>query len=183
MNGGLLRNRDEKGFSLTELLTVMLILSTLMAIGFFSYTSMSDRYSIEKQMKQMHMDLTNARLRAMQRNRAHFVTFTSTQYTVYEDTSPWPDGDGLLSVATDSLVLQQSLAPRFPVALLPGSPNQWSAAAPLKFTPQGMVDTAVTSTGTVRVPVEMNGEYDCIVISEIKNTLGKWDGTSQCIAK
>ncbi len=182
MNGGLLRNGDEKGFSIVELLVVILILSTLLGIAFFSYTNMRDRYTIEKQMKEMQMDLTSARLRAMQRNRVHFVKFTSSppQYSIYEDTDPSPDGNAQLDSTKDTLFLTKSLSSSFPIAF----PAAWSSdPSALSFTPRGMVDTAVTNTGTVRVTVEKNGEYDCIVISEIKNTLGKWDGTSQCIAR
>ncbi len=186
MNGDLVRNRDEKGFSIIELLVVMLIISTLLGIGFFSFRSMNDRYTIERQMKEMHMDLMNARLRAMQRNRIHFVKFTSSppsppQYAIYEDTDPSPDGDAQLDTTKDTLFLTKSLSPNFPVAF----PAAWSSnSTALLFTPRGVVDTLATSTGTVRVTVEKNGEYDCIVISEMKNTLGKWDATSsQCIAK
>lgn len=172
---------NEKGFTLPEILMIVAIIGILLGIGFFSFRGMMDRYNIEKQMKEMYVDLMSARIRAMQRNRIHFVTFTSAQYAVYEDTSPAPDGDGLFSAATDSLILQKSLMPNFPVARSP-DPNQWSALSPLHFNAKGLLDTSVTTTGTVRVTVEANGEYDCIAMSEVRNALGKWDGT-QCKAK
>jgi hypothetical protein len=112
------------------------------------------------------------------------VTFTATQYAVYEDTSPAPDGDGLFNAATDSLIMQKSLMQNFPIARSP-NPGQWSNASPtspLQFNAKGLLDTSVTTTGTVRVTVEKNGEYDCIAILETRNALGKWDGT-QCKAK
>jgi len=172
---------NEKGFTLPEILMIIAIIGILLGIGFFSFRGMMDRYNVEKQMKEMYVDLMSARIRAMQRNRIHFVTFTSTQYTVYEDTSPAPDGDGLFSAGTDSLILQKSLMPNFPVARSP-DPNQWSALSPLRFNAKGLLDTSVTTTGTVRVAVEKNGEYDCIAISEVRNALGKWDGI-QCKAR
>jgi prepilin-type N-terminal cleavage/methylation domain-containing protein len=170
---------NDKGFTLPEILIVIAIISILLGIGFTAYRDMMDRYNVEKQMKEMYVDLMSARIRAMQRNRIHFMTFTSTQYAVYEDTGPAPDGDGLLTVATDSLVMQKSLMPNFPITY----PAAWDInASLLQFNAKGLLDTSVTTTGTVRVTVEKNGEYDCIAISEIRNALGKWDGT-QCKAK
>jgi prepilin-type N-terminal cleavage/methylation domain-containing protein len=170
---------NDKGFTLPEILMVVAILGILFVIGFLSYRGMMDRYNVEKQMKEMYVDLMSARIRAMQRNRIHFVTFTSTQYTVYEDTSPAPDGDGALTIGSDTQIMQKSLMTNFPITY----PADWNNSAKLlQFTSKGLLDTSVTTTGTVRVAVEKNGEYDCIAISETRNALGKWDGT-QCRAK
>ncbi len=178
-NVSMLRMPNEKGVTIIELLVVILILLSLLGLASLSYTSMRDRYSAEKQMKEMYIDLTSARLRAMQRNRIHFVLFTATQYSIYEDTDPRPDGNAQLDTANDTLFMTKSLVSKYSVIF----PAVWSSTpSALMFTPRGMVDTSVTSTGTVRVAVEMNGEYDCITISEIKDTLGKWDGT-QCNAR
>jgi len=171
---------NDKGFTLTELIVVVAILGILLGMGLLSYRGMMDRYNIEKQMKEMHVDLMNARLRAMQRNRIHFVTFTSTQYAVYEDTSPTPDGNTFFEIANDSLIMQKSLTPKYSITLSPVS-TQWSAAtpsSPLQFNGRGLLDTSATTTGTVRVTLQADGEYDCIAISEVRNALGKWDGTN-----
>jgi prepilin-type N-terminal cleavage/methylation domain-containing protein len=175
---------NDKGFTLPEILSVVAILGVLFGIGFIAYRGMMDRYNVETQMKEMYVDLMSARIRALQRNRIHFVTFTSTRYTAYEDTSPVPDGDGTLTIGADTQVLQKNLMSKFPITLLPNTTQWTTALSPLLFNTKGIATlvTNETTTGTVRVTVEANGEYDCIAISETRNSLGKWDGT-QCKAR
>lgn len=172
---------DEKGFSLNEIIITVALFGILVGIGFYSYQSISDRMNVEKNMKELYVDLMNARIRAMQRSRTHFVLFTAapTQYAIYEDTDPEPDGDTALDTTKDTLLMRKNLGWKFTVAY----PAAWSSApTALQFSSRGLLDTAVTSTGTFRVTEELNGEYDCIIISEMKNNLGKWDGT-HCQAK
>ena len=176
--------RDRRGFTVVELFIVLAIISTLLGLGMFSYNKIRDRLDAERQMKEMFTDLMNARVRAMQRNRTHFVVFTASQYTIYEDTSPEPDGDGTLTIGADEQFQQKNLHPKFPVTW----PVEWTPASPLRFDGKGIVPTDPTDgvggdpPWTVRLSTATSGEYDCIKISEIKITLGKWDGTT-CLAR
>jgi prepilin-type N-terminal cleavage/methylation domain-containing protein len=175
--------KDDKGFSLNELIITMSLFGILVGMGLYSYQSINDRLNVEKDLKEMYVDLMNARIKAIQRNRLHFVLFTASpaQYAIYEDTDPAPDGDTQLDIAKDTRIMQKYLVSKFTVSY----PDTWNYAyTALRFTSRGLLDTSVTSAGTFRVTRELNGEYDCIIISDLKNNVGKWDvTTSSCKAK
>jgi len=169
--------KGEWGFTLIEMLIVIGVMAILIGIGALSYTNMQQRYNVERQVKQMYTELMNARLRAVQRDRMHFVTFptlTSTSYSVYEDGPP-PDGDGLFTTATDSLVSQNVLLASYSAVLSNASLTL------VQFTSKGLL-SASTPTGYIRITPTAGGEYDCVFIDQIKTGMGQWNGV-QCIIK
>jgi prepilin-type N-terminal cleavage/methylation domain-containing protein len=92
---------QDKGITLIELVIVISIIGILtIALG-FEFKGWVDKYRVEVQINELYADLMNARARAMQRNRTHFVSLTQTEYTVQEDIDPWPNGDSCLT-ALDS---------------------------------------------------------------------------------
>jgi prepilin-type N-terminal cleavage/methylation domain-containing protein len=162
------------GYSLTELVVVIAILGTLLGIAGISGKTWLGRYRVEAQTKEMFTDLMNARVSALQRNRMHFVNFAGTQYTIYEDTNPGPDGDGQFQ-AGDTLVLQKST--QFPIVYALGGPAGFS------FDKNGLVSlTAPTTAGTLHFDSGADSEYDCITLSTTRILMGKWSG-GDCVAQ
>ncbi len=161
----------QEGFTLFEVLIVMVIMGILMGIGALSFRGMQQRYTVERQVKQMYTDLMNARLRAVQRDRMQFVAFpTSTGYSVYEE----PDGgNGVFSSATDSLVSTNALQTSYSIVSVP-------AITLMTFSTKGLLDP--TQAGTILITPTAGGEYDCISIDQIKTGMGQWNGT-QCVIK
>ena len=78
------------GFSLIELLVVIIILGIVASLGTVSFTGWIRKHDLESQVKEMYTDLMNARLTAMHQNRSHFISLSANQITASEDT----DGDG-----------------------------------------------------------------------------------------
>ena len=166
----------QKGMTLFEVLVVMVIMGLLMGIAMLSFHNMQQRYNVEQQVKQLYSDVMNSRVRAVQRDRMQFVTFsgpTNTSYSVYEDGPP-PDGNGLFSAATDSLVGTYNLLPTYSAVL--SNPSMTL----LQFSAQGLLVSP--PPGTITITPSAGGEYDCIFVDQIKTGMGQWNGT-QCIVK
>jgi prepilin-type N-terminal cleavage/methylation domain-containing protein len=173
--------KNKNGFSLTELIIVVAIMSILLGIAGISGKAWLDRYRVESQMKTMFTDLVNARLSAMNQSRTYFVVFSpsaaaATQYTIYEDRDPADmanpaelDGDRVLQIATDSVMKQTTINPVYSVT---------SDADEIVINARGEVPGAVAPQ-TIRVIRSFGSSYDCIVVSLTTTRMGAWDG-SEC---
>jgi prepilin-type N-terminal cleavage/methylation domain-containing protein len=159
----------KQGFTIIELIVVMLIMGVLMTMAMISYQSIQQRYQVEQKVKQMYSDLMNTRIRAMQRSRDHFVTLaTGTNlYRIYEDTITPPDGNGQLD-AGDALLSTQSIAP-FTLVL------STATLTLVQFNSKGLVSG---TTGWVQINSTASGEYDCVKIEQIKTAMGKINGAN-----
>jgi type IV fimbrial biogenesis protein FimT len=166
--------RDEKGFTLIEVLITMAILGILLGIAAISARDWLERYRVEGQTKQMYTDLMNARVSAMQRNRVFFVTLGANQYAVCEDTFPSPDGNGSLDpgAGQDRIVMQKT--------------TQYTlnfSEANFNFAQNGLVSwSSGTSSGTIWVTSTASPASDCIAMAATRILMGKMNG-SNCIAQ
>ena len=157
------------GYSIIELIVVIGILSILLAIATFSGHEWLERYRVEGQTKELYADLMNARVSALQRNRVFFVTLAANQYTVYEDTSPSPDGNGTLETGAgqDRLVMQKAV--RYAL-----SSNIDIATTRVAFSATGL---ASPNNTTIWFTATSNPASDCIVLATTRILMGKMNGT------
>lgn len=169
--------KNNSGFSLLELVVAMTIISILLGMAAISGRSWLNKYRVESQTKQLYTDLVNARVQAMQRNRTFFVVMAATQYSIYEDTRPAPDGDGALQTANDARIFQTNLNANYALTIQP-----IVVANSINFDPKGV---AYVPTGnppnlpqTIYVTARFNAAYDCIVIEPIRITMGAWNGAN-----
>ena len=177
------RARDgERGMTMVEVMIVVAIIGLLYVVLSNSYQGWSEKYRVETSVKEMFADLMDARGRAMLQNRAHFVGLTpgaTPRYLVYDDTSPAPDGNGLMDV-NDTLV--RNVAVRYPVTVNP------AGTAMLKFTRDGML---VTNTGFnpgvqvyIRLTSPVAADYDCINLGPTRVKMGRFnEATNACVER
>jgi prepilin-type N-terminal cleavage/methylation domain-containing protein len=167
--------KNNRGFSILELLVVMVIISVLLGIAAISGSTWLNQYRVESQTKQLYTDLMNARVQAMQKNRTFFVVMAATQYTIYEDTNPGPDGDGVLQPVNDTRILQTNLNANYALTI-----PAVVAANSINFDPKGVAYVTPGSPSnlpqTIYVTARFNAANDCILIEPIRITMGAWNG-------
>lgn len=174
----------DSGVTLIELIVVVTIIAVLVLVGGIEFVGWQANYRIESQGKEMYADIMNARSRAMQRNRMHFIVVTADNYQTYEDTNE----NGVLNIGTDV--------------------NWWPNPKPFNYPSlqagqiiidtRGLVSTNPPPPANVEAYIRFNydttkfrPDYDCIslgatgtaagVIPGTRINMGKWDG-AVCVA-
>ncbi len=160
---------SKSGFTLIELIVIVGLILTLLAISALSFNRYSVKYNVEREIRQLYANLMDARMRAMQQKRQYLVVLASGSYTIYLDN----DEDGAVD-PTDTVVtdLSQDKLP-YPIAwgLAGGTDNFY-------FNSWGLVNI----NGNIRISTSTDAEYDCINLRKTRINLGKWNGSS-CINK
>jgi prepilin-type N-terminal cleavage/methylation domain-containing protein len=167
---------NNRGVTLIELLIVISVIVILIVALGMSFQGWIGKYRVESQVKEMYIDFMNARARAMERNRVHFVTGTSTTYSVYEDTSPGPDGNAALETGSDALLRTFPKTVQYPIV--------WTeVGTEIDFNRNGMIDLADPETegatsGSIFLTTTNDADSDCLNISPTKIYMGKKNATT-----
>ncbi|UCH82363.1 MAG: prepilin-type N-terminal cleavage/methylation domain-containing protein [Nitrospiraceae bacterium] len=173
----------DKGISLVELLIVITIINIIAISTAFSFRGWMGKYKIESQIKDLYVELMDARLSAIENKRTHFVRLQdATSYTFYEDDSNGavkvPDGDGVLQ--TGSGASADTELPSFPKDVeYDFDWNNSSIAMPVDFSFNTRGISSVQAVISTYLDRDSDGEqdaipdYDCISIRATRINLGK----------
>jgi prepilin-type N-terminal cleavage/methylation domain-containing protein len=174
------------GFTLIELLVVTAIIGILVVVTGFEFTGWMSRYEVESEIKQMHADLMSARVKAMQKNMQYVTALSNDlaihrgKYVICEDTNPANnacDNPAETTTSVSRALSKSGLRYQLNWGLLGGG-NTITMDRRGIASPNGTI-WLVQDGGAAWGP---DVDYDCIIISDVKTDLGKYDGAN-CQAK
>lgn len=100
--------KHERGFSLIELLVTIALMSILTAIAIPALLSVRPAWNVNSTARGIMMDMQLARVKAISKNRQHWVRFgypAANQYSIWEDTN----ANGTWQTPGDSLIMTVDL--------------------------------------------------------------------------
>lgn len=159
---------NNKGFSLIELLVIILIMGTLMSIVTLDFNSMQRKAQIERQTRELFADLNQARIDSQHRKLRHSIVMQPDSYTFRRYSSENESRNAGTIVSTRPLSYQIT--------------KRTGASAADDITEYD-IRGFTNDNDTFRInPVGTAAQVDCIVVSVGRTNLGKMEGTT-CVVK
>lgn len=161
---------DNRGFTLIELLIVVVVIGILSLVLGTSFQGTTAGYRIEDEVKELHADLMTARSRALNLQRVQFVVVGAGTYQIYDDANQ----NGALNIGAGDTALFTT------AKLLSDNIIAGAGTGTYVMNTRGMVVIPAP------VPIRFNittftPDYDCILLSQTRINMGKWNGT--CVVK
>ena len=167
---------DYQGFSLVELVVTIAFIGILLTIASLNFSSWQQKYNIENQAKEMMTDLNDLRMRAIQTKSKHVAVLSSNPmlmtFRSYSAEEP-------VTLTTGRQVFTKSL--KYPIS---SNAASVTACGDIGITTRGLtqdfqVGGTFNSNQTMYIlPTETGASLDCLVISDTRINLGKFNGST-----
>ena len=163
-------NMNRRGFSLIELIIVMAIIGTIMAIATVNFNSWQRKATIERQTRELHADLNTARTDSIFRKTRHSIVLNPNNYILKRYSSPDED-----PTAGGTVILRKDVS--YVISPLSGTFTDLH----IVFDTRGFV-VALNPPAIKVNPSASGAAFDCIVISTGRTNLGKVESNA-CVQK
>lgn len=152
-----------KGFTAVELLIVIVIMGIFLVAVSLQISRWARRYSIERDIRQMHIDLLYAKKIAMDRNISQFFRVNAANKNDYEVVEDRNRNDTLdatdCQAGNDCTILRYTS--KYNIS--------WSNSNELSFDHRGIA----SDNNTFCIFSSVSPQFDCIVISNTRINIGK----------
>lgn len=156
---------NNRGFSVVELVVVVALIATLLTIATLDFGSWQKKYNIEGQVKEMLVDLTDVRLRAIETKKQHTVILNPTSYTFRRFSSEYDVAGTQVFAKTLKIPIQQFSS---------GSYSAFSNTT-ITISDRGYSNTLLT----IAVGAGMgDSAYNCIGFHTARANMGKINGNN-----
>jgi Tfp pilus assembly protein FimT len=175
LNGGgiTMKKLRTRGFTLTGLLFVVATSGILMGMAVSAMKGVSERNDAAYQIRQMHSDMMNARIRAFQGRRTHFLVVTPNEYQIIEDTN---ESGGKSPDRGDIALWNIPKQLRFP-SLWSGTVTLDASGSMSNSAASYLIDTTLD----IRFDTDgIKSDCNCIAIGPTRIRDGIWDG-AKCV--
>ncbi len=164
--------RNNRGFTLVELMIVIGICGILAAIAAAGMTNFMRKNRIENQTRQIYSDLNRARMMAMDRNIMHFFRIAGSSYEIYADTNNTGSNYETYD-SSDTPVLKSEETDIVPFTFSGAVPGKEDVKAnnEIRFNGRGLAD----KQGTLCVggdDVITQPQVNCVVFRTTKTRMG-----------